>query len=68
MVASMKMTAYWDIELCSLVQVDQRFRGAYCDALMMEAVHTSETSVNFYKNTQRNNPEGCHLHHNVLSF
>jgi hypothetical protein len=30
-------------------------------ALMMEAVRTSETSVN-YETTQRNNPEGCHLH------
>jgi hypothetical protein len=27
---SMKMTALWDISPCSLVEVDQRFRGAYC--------------------------------------
>jgi hypothetical protein len=27
--ASMKMTAFWDIALCSLVEVDRRFRGAY---------------------------------------
>jgi hypothetical protein len=33
----------------------------YC-ALMMEAVSTYETSVNFYETTQRNIPEGCHLH------
>jgi hypothetical protein len=25
----MKMTAYWDIAPCSLVEVDRRFRGAY---------------------------------------
>jgi hypothetical protein len=31
-------------------------------ALMMEAVSTSETSVNFYETTRRNIPEGCHLH------
>jgi hypothetical protein len=30
--------------------------------LMMEAVRTSETSVNFYETTRRNIPEGCHLH------
>jgi hypothetical protein len=31
-------------------------------ALMMEAISTSETSVNFYDTTQRNSPDGCHLH------
>jgi hypothetical protein len=29
---------------------------------MMEAVSTSETSVNFYQTTRRNNPEDSHLH------
>jgi hypothetical protein len=29
----------------SVVGVDRRFRGAYCFSLMMEAVHTCETSV-----------------------
>jgi hypothetical protein len=29
---------------------------------MMEAASTSETSVNFYKTTRRNNTEGSHLH------
>jgi hypothetical protein len=24
------MTAFWDIAPCSLVEVDRRFRGAYC--------------------------------------
>jgi hypothetical protein len=31
-------------------------------ALMMEAVTISETSVNFYQTTLRNNPEDCHLY------
>jgi hypothetical protein len=31
-------------------------------ALMMEAVRTSETSVNSYQSTQRYNPEDGHLH------
>jgi hypothetical protein len=30
-------------------------------ALMMEAVRTSETSVNFYETTRRNIPEDGHL-------
>jgi hypothetical protein len=30
MAANMKMTAFWDIVPCSLVEVDRRFRGAYC--------------------------------------
>jgi hypothetical protein len=31
-------------------------------ALMMEAVSTSETSVNFYHTTRRNNPDNSQLH------
>jgi hypothetical protein len=27
---SLKTTAFWDIALSSLVEVDQCFRGAYC--------------------------------------
>jgi hypothetical protein len=26
----MKLIAFWDIESCSLVESDRRFRGAYC--------------------------------------
>jgi hypothetical protein len=46
-------------------------RRAYCFhhqgdesliALMMEAVSTSETSVNFYQTTRRNIPEDSHIH------
>jgi hypothetical protein len=29
---------------------------------MMEAASTSETSVNFFQTTRRNNPEDSHLH------
>jgi hypothetical protein len=32
------------------------------NALMMEAVRTSETSVCFNKTTRRYIPESCHLH------
>jgi hypothetical protein len=31
-------------------------------ALMMEAVQTSETSVNSHQSTRRYNPEDSHLH------
>jgi hypothetical protein len=32
---------------------------------MMEAASTSETSVNFYQTTRRNNPEDSHLHNRL---
>jgi hypothetical protein len=44
----LKMTAFWDTALFSLVKVDRRFRGAYC------VYHQGET-------TKRCIPEGCHL-------
>jgi hypothetical protein len=28
--ASMKMTIFWDVAPCSLVQIDRRFKGTYC--------------------------------------
>jgi hypothetical protein len=51
--ASMKIGAFWDVAPCRLIGVDRRFGGVYClhrqgdefIALMMEAIHTSETSV-----------------------
>jgi hypothetical protein len=30
MAASMKMAAFWDIALCSLIEIDWHFRDAYC--------------------------------------
>jgi hypothetical protein len=38
-----------------------------CCAVMMEAVSTSETLVNFYQTTQRNFPEDSHLQYSSLS-
>jgi hypothetical protein len=56
--ALIKMTVFWDVTPCSLVETDQCFRGAYClchqrnkslfGMLMMEAANTSETLVNIY--------------------
>jgi hypothetical protein len=47
MVASMKVTAFWDIELCILIEVGQHFRGAYC-------LHHQGYDVAIY-------PRSCHL-------
>jgi hypothetical protein len=55
----MKMTVFWDIAPYILIEIDRRFRGAFC--LMMEAVNTSEKSVNFYETTRRTIPEDGHL-------
>jgi hypothetical protein len=57
--ANKKMVVFWVVAPCSLVKVYRRFRGLI--ALMMEAASTSETSVNFYQTTRRNNLEDSHL-------
>jgi hypothetical protein len=49
----MKMVVFWVVAPCSLVEVYRR---------MVEAASTSETSVNFYQTTRRNNPEDSHIH------
>jgi hypothetical protein len=49
--ASMKMTVFWDVAPCSLVEVYRCFRAI---VLMMEAVNTSETSVYFNQTTRSN--------------
>jgi hypothetical protein len=43
---NLKMALFWDVAPCSLVI-----------AVLMVAVSTSETSVNFYQTTRRNNPD-----------
>jgi hypothetical protein len=53
------MTVFWDVAPSSLAEIDRHFRGA-C-SLMMAAVSTSETSINFYETTRRNIPEDGHL-------
>jgi hypothetical protein len=54
--ASMKMTVFWDATPCRLII-----------ALMMKAVSTSETSVNFYQTTRRKIPEHSHLHTHFIT-
>jgi hypothetical protein len=53
-VASMKMTAFWDIMPCSLIEVSMI-------RVMMDAVHTSETSDYINATTMRYIPDSCHL-------
>jgi hypothetical protein len=55
--ASMKMTVFWGVVLCSLIEIVHRFRGAYSlhghrsdDGV----VSTSETLVSFYETTCHN--------------
>jgi hypothetical protein len=57
----MKMTAFWVMALCSLVETDRRFRGAYCNTPVTEAGRTSDISVHFYEATWRHISESCHL-------
>jgi uncharacterized protein (DUF305 family) len=56
-----KIRVFWDVAPCSQVDVDRRFRDAYCHhhqiALTMEAVRTSETLVNINLTLRRYIPE-----------
>jgi hypothetical protein len=58
-------TVFWDILPCKMI-VDRRFRGTYClhhhSSLMMEAVRTSETSLNNHF-TRQYIPEDSSEHH-----
>jgi hypothetical protein len=64
----MKMVVFWDDSPCSLVEIDQRFRGSYClhhqddETLMIEIVSTFEMSVNSYQIARRNIPEDSHIY------
>jgi hypothetical protein len=53
--ASMKFIVFWDVALCSHIEVYWRFRG-------METVSTSETSVNFNVTIRCYIPEDSKLH------
>jgi hypothetical protein len=63
---TLKMAAFWGVALCSLVDINWCFRGAYClhhytITVMMEAVSSSETLDNIYLATRCNIPEDSHL-------
>jgi hypothetical protein len=60
MAASMKMAVFWDVAPCSLVETDRHF------ILVMDAVRTSGTLVNFYETTRRIIPEDSHIQTNIF--
>jgi hypothetical protein len=59
---------FWDVVPCSQVEVDRRFRSAYCfyhhddDRPHDGGVRTSETSVNFRLTRRRYIPKNSKLH------
>jgi hypothetical protein len=62
----MKMTVFWDVASCSLVEVTDVSEVLTASitvlmmkvvAVMMEVVRTSEKSVNLYQTTRRNTPK-----------
>jgi hypothetical protein len=63
---TLNITAFWNVSPCSLVEVDQRFRGVYC-------LHCQGTEMvaYFHETTWRYIPESCHLdtlrHENLKS-
>jgi len=57
------MPVFWDVALCSLIEVHRRFKGAYCNH------HQGRPPVNLYESIQSNISEGCDLHFSLfLSF
>jgi hypothetical protein len=53
------MADFWDVALCSPVDTASIIRAM--TTLTLEAVSSSETSVNLYQTTRCNIPEGSHL-------
>jgi hypothetical protein len=67
--ASTNMAILWIVAACSLVGFYRRFRGSCClHHQGDDHPETSETSVNFYQTTRRNNPEDSHLQSVSCSF
>jgi hypothetical protein len=58
----MKMTVFWVVAPCSVVEVLAASIIRAIITLMMEAASTSEMSANFNQTTLRNNIEDSHLH------
>jgi hypothetical protein len=57
----MKMTVFRDVALCSLIEVDHHFRGAY--SLYYQVNHPEHfNSINVHK-TQEVSEQVCGVHH-----
>jgi hypothetical protein len=60
----MKVTVFWDVASRSLVETDRRFvltASTINIALMMQAVSSCKTSVNFCEAARRNILQDSHL-------
>jgi hypothetical protein len=57
----MKMVVFWVVVWHKFTDILEVHAVSIVRALMVEAASTSETSVNFYQTTRRNNPEDNHL-------
>jgi hypothetical protein len=61
--STLKMTVFWDVAPCSLVEVYECLRGAYCVHHQGdEATSTTEKLVKFYQTAWCRIPEDSHLH------
>jgi hypothetical protein len=61
----MKMAAFWDVALCSVVDIYrllEELTASFTRVLIMEAVNSSESPVNIHQTTWCNIPEDSHLH------
>jgi hypothetical protein len=59
----MRFRVFWDVAPCSHVVFEVSYvRTAAINMAMMEAVHTTETSVKFNVTTQRYIPEHSKIH------
>jgi hypothetical protein len=59
--ASLKMTIFWDVAPCSLIEDSGVFAASIIRAMMEEAI-TSETSLNIYQTARCNIPEDSRIH------
>jgi hypothetical protein len=55
MVTSIQMAVFWIVALCNMVGIERLF------SLMMEALSSSEISVNICQSTQYDIPKDRHL-------
>jgi hypothetical protein len=55
----MKMTAFWDIALRSLIEIDQCFRGVYCIIRAMSKMSTEKQFGFLISNPEPNKSSPC---------
>jgi hypothetical protein len=68
-VATMNMTALWEIAPCRLVEVHRRFRVTYClhHRTYDGSYCTCKSSADFNETARHYFPEGCHLQARLCS-